>query len=94
MICRSNIFVAVSLCLGHLAGAQVTNSSMTTADAFLCTGSPNYQGGADLTGLNFGAAGTLAIASASSPAGEFQSVIRFNLAAGVAVFNAAYGTNN
>jgi len=72
----------------------VTNSSMTTADAFLCTGSPNYQGGADLTGLNFGAAGTLAIASASSPAGEFQSVIRFNLAAGVAVFNAAYGTNN
>jgi hypothetical protein len=77
-----------------VAGAQITNSSMTTADAFLCTGSPNYENGADLTGLNFGAAGTLAIAPASSAKGEFQSVIRFNLAGAVGAFNAAYGSNH
>ena len=67
---------------------------MTTADAFLCTGSTNYHGGADLTGLNFGAAGTLAIAPASSAKGEFQSVIKFNLADGVALFNSTYGSNH
>jgi hypothetical protein len=94
MIRLQKLFIAVSLCLGCIAGAQVTNSSMTTADAFLCTGSANYEGGADLTGLNFGAAGTLVVAPASSASGEFQSVIKFNLAAGVAQFNAAYGSNN
>ena len=84
----------VSLCLGQLAGAQMTNTTLSVADAFLCTGSANYQGGADLTGLNFGDAGTLAIAPASSAKGEFQSVIRFNLANGVALFNSAYGSNH
>ena len=72
----------------------MTNSSMATADAFLCTGSTNYENGADLTGLNFGAAGTLVIAPASSAKGEFQSVIMFNLAAGMAQFNSAYGSNH
>jgi len=94
MILPRNILVAISLCLGCVAGAQVTNSSMATEDAFLCTGSANYEGGADLTGLNFGAAGALAIAPASSAKGEFQSVIMFDLAEGMAQFNAAYGTNH
>jgi len=94
MIWPRNIFIAVSLCLGQVVGAQVTNSSMAIADAFLCTGSANYQGGADLTGLNFGAAGTLVIASASLTAGEFQNVIKFNLVAGVAQFNSVYGSNH
>jgi len=94
MISLRSLFVVLSLCLGHLAGAQVTNSSMDTEDAFLCTGSPNYESGADLSGLNFGAAGTLAIAPASSAKGIFESVIMFNLAAAVAQFNAAYGTNH
>jgi hypothetical protein len=67
---------------------------MTVADAFLCTGSPNYENGADLTGLNFGGAGTLAVAPPSAPKGEFQSVIQFNLSNGPALFNAAYGSNN
>ena len=40
----------------------------TTADAFLSGASPT---------LNFGGAGTLAIAPASSPKGEFDSVIMF-----------------
>jgi hypothetical protein len=95
MILPRTIVAAVILCLGHAAGAQVTNSSMSTADAFLCTGAPSNPelGGADLSGLNFGAAGTLAIAPASSIKGVFESVIMFNLAAGVAQFNAACGSN-
>jgi hypothetical protein len=94
MIWRQNIFIVGTLCLGCIAGAQVTNSSMTTADAFLCTGSTNYEGGADLTGLNFGAAGALVVAPASAASGESQSVIKFNLAGGVSQFNAAYGSNH
>ena len=82
------------LCVGLTARAQVTNTAMTDADAFLCTGSPNYQNGADLTGLNFGDAGTLAVAPASSAKGEFQSIIRFNLSNSVALFNSACGSNN
>lgn len=89
---RTFLFI-LSLALGAAAGAQVTNSSTDVEDAFLCTGSTNYDQGADLSGLNFGASGTLAIAPASSAKGIFESVVMFNLAAGVAQFNTAYGTN-
>ncbi len=79
----------------HLpVGAQVTNAVTTTASAFVCTGSPNYDGGADLTGLNFGDAGSLAIAPASSSKGEFQTLLQFTLAPGLAQFNATYGSNH
>ena len=57
----------------------------TTADAFLSSASPT---------LNFGGAGTLAIAPASSPKGEFDSVIMFNAASAVSQFNTTYGAGN
>ena len=57
----------------------------TTADAFLSGTSPT---------LNFGAAGTLAIAPASSAKGEFDSVIMFNTASAVSQFNTTYGVGN
>jgi hypothetical protein len=63
----------------------------TTADAFLAAGSASNPHGSNLAGLNFGGAGTLAIAPASSPDGEFDSVIRFNTAAAVSQFNSTYG---
>ena len=88
------MLAVVILCSGGIAGAQVTNSSTSVADAFLCTGSPNYEEGADLSGLNFGGAGTLAIAPASAAKGEFQSILQFNLADAVAQFNTTYGSNN
>lgn len=66
----------------------------TTADAFLAAGSPSNPGGTDLTSLNFGGAGTLAIAPASSTKGEFDSIIKFNTAAAVSQFNATYGVGN
>jgi hypothetical protein len=57
----------------------------TSADAFLSGTSPT---------LNFGSAGTLAIAPASSTKGEFDSVIMFNTAGAVSQFNTTYGAGN
>ena len=87
-------FAVMLLCLGSIAKAQVTYSGTTSADAFLATGSPGNPDGSDLTGLNFGGAGTLVVASAASIKGEFQSVMRFNLSNAVALFNTSYGTGN
>lgn len=66
----------------------------TTADAFLAAGSPGNPVGTNLTSLNFGGVGTLAIAPAGSAKGEFDSVIQFNTAAAVSQFNATYGAGN
>jgi hypothetical protein len=57
----------------------------TTADAFLSGASP---------ALNFGSAGTVAIAPASSAKGEFNSVIKFNFAGAASQFNTTYGAGN
>ncbi len=65
--------------------------SNTTADAFLASGSPGNPVGTNLASLNFGGVGTLAIAPASSAKGEFDSVIKFNLAGAVSQFNTTYG---
>src|SRR5260370_41452577 len=54
--------------------------SNTTADAFLASGSPNNPVGTNLTTLNFGGAGTFAIAPASSTKRDFDSVVKINLA--------------
>jgi hypothetical protein len=84
------LLLPFSLCA---ARSQVTYTGTNSADAFLPTGSPDNPDGADLTGLNFGGAGTLVVASPSSVKGEVQSVIKFNVADAVALFNTAYGTN-
>jgi hypothetical protein len=76
------------------ASAQVTYSGTTIADAFLATGSPDNPVGSNLTGENFGGAGTLAVSPASADKGEFQSVIEFNFADAVALFNSTYGANH
>ena len=76
------------------AQAQTTYTSTTVADAFLATGSPDNPVGTDLTNDNFGGAGILAISPASADKGQFQSVLEFNFADAVALFNSAYGSNN
>jgi hypothetical protein len=73
--------------------AQETFTNTTSDDAFLATGSPSNPDGTDLTGDNFGAAGVLAIAPASSVNGEFESVLKFDVSGAAGLFNAAYGTN-
>ena len=75
-----------------LTQAQTTYSSTTVADAFLTTGSTNNPDG-DLSDLNFGAAGMMAVAPANAIKGEFQSVARFDFSGAVRQFNTAYGTN-
>jgi hypothetical protein len=89
-------FIAVILTAAFVAAAkgQTTYSVKSSADAFLATGSPGNPSGTNLTGLNFGAAGALFVAPASSPNGEFQSLLRFDLSVASNVFNAAYGTND
>jgi len=77
-------------CICLRAPAQVIYSTTSFADAFLATGSP----GTNLTGSNFGAAGILAIAPATSVKGEFQSVLQFDLSGATNLFNSTYGTNN
>ncbi len=91
---RAVIFAVAWLGLGFITNAQVTYTGMDYADAFLATGSSNNPAGTDLTGLNFGGAGTLVVASAASGKGEFQSVLKFNLANAVALFNANYGVGH
>jgi hypothetical protein len=69
---------------GNARAASYTINN-TTADAFLSGAYPT---------LNFGAAGTLAIAPASSAKGEFDSVVMFNTANAVNQFNTTYGAGN
>lgn len=91
-------FIAICgalLTLTFLARGDTTFTiDTTTADAFLASGSPDNPVGTDLTSLNFGGAGTLAIAPASSTKGEFDSVIEFNTGAAISQFNTTYGIGN
>jgi hypothetical protein len=83
------------LCAASKVAAQNSYTiNTTTTDAFLASGSPGNPHGANLTSLNFGGAGTLAIAPAASPDGEFDSIIKFNSAAAVNQFNTTYGAGN
>ncbi len=70
--------------------AQTTFSVMSSADTFVTTGPP----GNDLSANNYGGAGALLIAPASSGKGEFQTIMRFDLAGSVDAFNTSLGTNN
>ncbi len=79
--------------LPSLSRAQVTFTTTTSDDAFLATGSPDNPSGPDLTGLNFGATGGLAISPPSALKGEFQTVLKFDLAGAATLFNSTYGTN-
>jgi len=66
------------------------------ADAFLVAGTPSNTPpcNAGCADLNFGGAGTLAIAPASSPKGQFDSVVQWNTAGAVTQFNNALGVGN
>jgi hypothetical protein len=76
------------------SAAQSFVINNTIADAFLASGSAGNPAGANLTANNYGGAGQLAIGSASSTKGEFDSVIMFNTAAAVSAFNTTYGAGN
>jgi hypothetical protein len=92
--CGSITLLGWLLCLGSIARAQITYTGADYADAFLATGSSNNPAGSDLTGLNFGAAGILVVAPATSVKGEFQSVLKFSLSNAVSLFNTNWGAGN
>ena len=93
---RGRTWVLALLLLGSalMAKAQITYTNIDHADAFLATGSPANPDGTNLTGLNFGGAGTLVVAPAASLKGEFQSLVEFSLSNAVALFNTNYGAGN
>jgi hypothetical protein len=74
------------LCVASKLAAQNSYTiNNSTADAFLSGANPT---------LNYGAAGTLAIAPATSAKGEFDTVLMFNTASAVSQFNATYGVGD
>ncbi len=92
-ICRLSPVPVLSL-LGApaIAGTVVTlrpgpsSDGLTNGDAFVTTGPAG-----NLAGNNYGGAGAWAVAAAGSSKGPFSSVVRFDVSAAKAVFDAAYG---
>ena len=88
---------AVILTGTALSSGAATWTAISTADAFLATGSPFNPVGADLTAVNFGGAGTLAVSPADSTKGAFESLLKFTLwgtGGAAAHFAAQYGAGN
>jgi PEP-CTERM motif len=69
-----------------LAADGASFSTNATADAFVTTGPSG-----NLSGNNYGGAGAIALAADGLPQGEFQSVLRFNLAGSLDSFNDTFG---
>src|SRR5881394_1213506 len=68
------------------SGQTGSFSSQSVADAFVTTGANG-----SLSSSNFGGAGALAVSAGGLPQGEFQSVLRFDLAAAESSFNTQFG---
>lgn len=81
------LFVCLSLFAALIlpAAAQVSNIN-PVADSFVTPGSDGSLGG-----NNYGAAGIMGLAPAGKTQGEFQSLLRFDLAATKAAFDAQFG---
>jgi PEP-CTERM motif-containing protein len=80
----------LALPVATLAQDTITINT-SSAVAFMASGP---SGGANLSTNNYGNAGTLAIAPASSAKGAFDSVLLFNTGSAVSQFNTLYGAGN
>ncbi|BCA57083.1 hypothetical protein W02_42230 [Nitrospira sp. KM1] len=99
----SAVMCGVIIQPGVSLAESVFTVSTATKDAFLANGSL-FNAGPPPTGnpvcstncanLNFGGAGTLAIAPASSDKGQFDSVVQWDTAGAVTQFNTAFGAGN
>jgi hypothetical protein len=90
------VAICAALLAGSLTGLAQSSYTITNAvaSAFMASGSPSNPQGTNLTSVNFGGAGTLAIAPASSLKGEFDSILEINTATAVSQFNSLYGAGN
>lgn len=78
---------ALFLLLAAAAAGAATVSLQADADAFVTNGPSS-----DLSDNNYGGAGSMAVAAAGLPKGEFQSVLRFDASAAKSAFDSAFGT--
>lgn len=79
--------VLVSFLLAGIAsGFSASFSAGPSADAFVTTGP-----GGELVNNNYGGAGALSLAAPGLAKGEFQTVVRFNLAGALAAFDTQFG---
>ncbi len=65
------------------SGKSATISLNPTADAFVSSANPAY---------NYGGAGALQVSAAGLPAGEFESVLQFDLSSAKSSFDATFGS--
>lgn len=77
---------AVLLWVNICSGQTGAFSSQPIADAFVTPGATG-----SLSSSNFGAAGSLAIAAADLPQGQFQSVLKYDLSSELNAFNLQFG---
>lgn len=98
---KSSLCVAAAIACGLLVqpgiglAASVFTVNTSTKDAFLADGAAgNPVCGTGCASLNFGGAGTLAIAPATSLKGQFDSVVQWNTAGAAAQFDSAFGAGN
>ncbi|MGC4098293.1 MAG: hypothetical protein QM706_14355 [Nitrospira sp.] len=95
MILAAILCGTVMLPKAAMALASTFTVNTATADAFLAAGSAgNPVCNTNCANLNFGGAGTLAIAPASSAKGQFDSVVQWNTAGAATQFNTAFGAGN
>lgn len=83
---RFPIGLAIILVVAVQALHAATFSLTPVADAYVATGPSN-----NLRDNNYGAAGALSVAAPGLPDGEFQSVLRFDLAGARGSFDALFG---
>ena len=98
---KTKTIPTITAICGAVIAFSTTSRAQTTytindsiSAAFMASGSASNPNGMDLTEENYGNAGTLAIAPASSTKGAFDSVLMFNTASAVSAFNSDYGVGN
>ena len=84
--CVSLAGLVIGLLIAFQAARAATFSLNPVADTYVATGPSN-----NLRDNNYGAAGALSIAAPGSPDGEFQSLLRFDLAGARGSFDALFG---
>ncbi|CAN5434753.1 hypothetical protein BH09VER1_BH09VER1_52040 [soil metagenome] len=93
MLYRTALTAALLAAAATVSDAS-TWSGVATADAFVATGAAGNPAGTDLTANNYGGAGALEISGAGTTKGEFQTLLKFNLAEAGTLFDAQYGAGN
>jgi hypothetical protein len=85
--CCTAFVLQVVFCLAPFLCLGATFTVNPSGDAFVTSGPSG-----NLSGNNYGGAGSLSVAAPGSPQGEFQSVLKFSLAGARSFFDGMYGT--